>query len=253
MPLVVPWPVQVAALRVAEDAEAAAFEVEVKELAACSAADEKLLQVGAVTPGLGSWGSWGSAPCSRRVGARNGCTVRKCYGTCRGEPQRPALHLLNNGGTCRPGHAMPASEGGQAPGASVHVVALPWKRLAQCGFQQTVCTGKPGRDGGVTFSRPSLMCDLLPVSPCQHVVLQAQATRLTRVVEAAEAVETGAGGGGGEEAMTAGASRAAGGEPLDLDSLEQGVGVEAAITQLIRAAGGQLGLRSPRGVAGMDT
>lgn len=36
---------QMAALRVAEDAEAAAFEVEVRELAACQAADEKLLQV----------------------------------------------------------------------------------------------------------------------------------------------------------------------------------------------------------------
>lgn len=44
--LAVPLLVQAAALRVAEDAEAAAFEVEVKELAACSAADEKLLQVG---------------------------------------------------------------------------------------------------------------------------------------------------------------------------------------------------------------
>ncbi|GFR50434.1 hypothetical protein Agub_g12655 [Astrephomene gubernaculifera] len=39
---------QIAALRVAEDAEAAAFEVEVRELAACQAADERLLQAQAV-------------------------------------------------------------------------------------------------------------------------------------------------------------------------------------------------------------
>ncbi|EFJ47272.1 hypothetical protein VOLCADRAFT_105235 [Volvox carteri f. nagariensis] len=107
---------QVAALRVSEDAEAAAFEAEVRELAACQAADEKLLQV-------------------------------------------------------------------------------------------------------VVADMDTHMTSLL---------LRAQAARLTRAVEAAEATEGGAGGGGGGGATS---------EPLDLDSLEQGMGVEAAALQLQRAAG----------------
>ncbi|GLC34340.1 Outer dynein arm protein 1 [Pleodorina starrii] len=54
-------------------------------------------------------------------------------------------------------------------------------------------------------------------------LLQAQAARLTKAVEAAEAADGPSGGGPSE--------------PLDLDSVEQGIGVEAAALQLQRTAG----------------
>ncbi|GIL91641.1 hypothetical protein Vretimale_9597 [Volvox reticuliferus] len=66
--------------------------------------------------------------------------------------------------------------------------------------------------------------ELAACQAADEKLLQAQAARLTKAVEAAEAAEG---------AAAAGSST----EPLDLDSVEQGIGVEAAALQLQRAAG----------------
>ncbi|KAG2491925.1 hypothetical protein HYH03_009660 [Edaphochlamys debaryana] len=67
--------------------------------------------------------------------------------------------------------------------------------------------------------------EMRELAVCQNTdeqLLEAQAARLMKVVAAADAAEEGGAGGG---------------EPLDLDTLEQGAGVEAAAQQLQRAAG----------------
>ncbi|GIL53431.1 hypothetical protein Vafri_9015 [Volvox africanus] len=66
--------------------------------------------------------------------------------------------------------------------------------------------------------------ELAACQAADEKLLQAQAARLTKAVEAAEAAEGAAAAGNSTE-------------PLDLDSVEQGIGVEAAALQLQRAAG----------------
>ena len=88
-------------------------------------------------------------------------------------------------------------------------------------------------------SDPHLTCpdepglSMLTANSSSYYPSQAQAARLTKVVEAAEAAEAEGGGGASE--------------PLDLDSVEQGIGVEAAAQQLQRAAGERRGQPAGRG------